>query len=300
MKMRLASRLSKELGRCNSLTDRISTPCDTLIDQILVTSAMQNMTCGLKSDQIQDIAVLFKLDTVDLIYDYRTSRQYTPVHTALLGLQDSRISLNDFLDDFLHRSPDYDIDTPDAFGRTPLAWAVEYGWLAATKTLLCHGANAAQMRPCKQGLSPLLHLLIAAPSSDRFETEFLEVIRLLVIAGADINATDSDGWTPLHVAASWNLASAIKALITIGEDRLNFDARTNDGQSVMDLALLDNNRVDEVIQLLDRRRLSPEDEEHWFRRFSSMSMSNLDEIQSPTTDQSGDDEDVFFEAEDSL
>ena len=257
---------------------------------------MQNTSiCGLESDAIYNIAVLFKFDSTDLINEYRTSRQFTPVHDALLRLQNSHKTLEEFLDDLLYRCPDYDIDAPDAFGRTPLAWAVEYGWLAATETLLLHGANAAQMRPCKQGSSPLLHLVIAAPSSDRFEKDFLEVIKVLVIAGADVNGTDSDGWTPLHVAASWNLASAIKMLITIGRNRLNFDARTSDGESAMNLALLDKNGDSEVIQLLDRRRLLPGDEENWNRRFLTQNMPNMNEIQSSMTDQSGSDEDVFFE-----
>ena len=32
--------------------------------------------------------------------------------------------------------------------------------------------------------------------------ELLEIVRLLLEAGADPNGTDHEGWTPLHVAAS--------------------------------------------------------------------------------------------------
>ena len=70
--------------------------------------------------------------------------------------------------------------------------------------------------------------MIANPPSARFETDFLEVIRLLVSAGADINGTDADGWTPLDVAASWSLYSAVKTLMILGNGDLDFDAATND------------------------------------------------------------------------
>ena len=229
-----------------------NTPCDTLIDQILVASAMQSAgSCGFENDQIRDIAVLFKLSSFDLIDEYRKSRQFTPVHNALLCIDEARIPL----DELLTKHPEYDVDMPDAIGRTPLAWAAEHGWPSAVDVLLRHGANATQTRPCKQGPSPLLHLVIAAPPSPRFETDFLEVIRLLVTAGAGINATDADGWTPLHVAASWSLSSAIKTLGAIGGGDLDVDAKTNDGETAMDLALLDGEENDDVVLPLEACRL---------------------------------------------
>ena len=92
------------------------------------------------------------------------------------------------------------------------------------------------------------------------------MIKLLVIAGADINATDSDEWTPLHVAASWSLISAIKALLVLGKGNLDFDAITNNGETAMDFAVLDNDGHDEVIR----------------SRFSEVRISDLDEMQSQT------------------
>ena len=253
-----------------------------MIDQILVESAMRNATVsGFDNKQIQDIAILFQFSAFDLIHEYKTSRQFTPIHAALLGVSESDMNFDAFLENHLKSNSLVEIDAPDALERTPLAWAVEHGWPAAVKTLLKHGANAAQCRPCKQGSSPLLHLVIAAPPSPRFESDFLEVIKLLVAAGADINATDADGWTPLHVAASWNLVSAIKVLIVLGEDQLDFDALTCDGETAIDLASLDNGGNCEVIRLLTQRSLSMPADSEWSQRFMDRRVTELPSSTNP-------------------
>lgn len=52
----------------------------------------------------------------------------------------------------------------------------------------------------------------------------------------DINA-DHYGWTPLHVAALWNPYSVIQELAHFGGSALNWNSKTDDRQSALDLTL---------------------------------------------------------------
>jgi ankyrin repeat protein len=61
----------------------------------------------------------------------------------------------------------------------------------------------------------------------------LGVARLLVAAGADVNATQRHGYTPLHAAAQNGNVELTELLLEAGADPT---ARTDDGQSPGDLA----------------------------------------------------------------
>ena len=141
--------------------------------------------------------------------------------------------------------------------------------------------------------------MVATLPSARFETDFLEVRRLVVRAGDDVNGIDADGRTPLHVAASWSLCSAAKALMIFGDGDLDFDAPTNDRETAEDLALLDSDGDDEIVRLLQQRCLSPEDEMLW-SKYARDRVVDLDEKRSELTDEDGNMEDLFFEALDDL
>lgn len=129
------------------------------------------------------------------------------------------------------------IDAADSCGRSALAWAVEYGWADAVETLVKFGANIHQRRLSIYGGSPLLHLAIAGPTPQRSGLRLLNVIRTLIQAGININAVDHELWTPLHIAASWNLYDVLIELAHFGGWALDWEAVTDGGQSALDLAL---------------------------------------------------------------
>ncbi|KAI9791850.1 MAG: hypothetical protein M1816_003395 [Peltula sp. TS41687] len=264
-----------------------STPVETLIDHALVSRSMNGQhqhQQGLDPSILNEIGSLFKKGPFDLLQDYLDDINFPPLHKALLGI-DFRHGTTT-LEEYLSSRPNVEvaepieIDAVDARGRTALAWAVEHGWAAAVRTLLEHGANPHQTRPCVQGHTPLLHLLIAGPSpsqsaatttEDDANDEFLEIIRILLRAGVDVNATDHEGWTALHVAASWNSYDVIKELASLGGDTLKWNTRTDDGQSAWDLSVGGGGDED-VLRLLRDHMDMDGPEESGIRRAESDEM----------------------------
>ena len=75
------------------------------------------------------------------------------------------------------------------------------------------------------------------------------VAGLLIGHGADVNATDAQGWRPLHLAAANNNMDAIKALIAQGAD---VHAPNGEAKTPLSLATEKNHR--EAAALLRRYR----------------------------------------------
>jgi ankyrin repeat protein len=80
---------------------------------------------------------------------------------------------------------------------------------------------------------------------------YLKVLHELLNKGACINATDNDGWTPLHLATYWNHFKAIDILISHNADLF---ARTNENESILDLC--DNEVIRELIIEKTNRNLN--------------------------------------------
>lgn len=250
-----------EMGAHADWEDEIgNTPAETMIEEVLMETAMtldRPFTLSLKN--MSKIGLIFHKTGPELLDDYIVERCFSPVHSALLGLTPDNDSLESTLSS-LSDSKNYSlpsfIDQTDSHGCSPLAWAVVYAWPEAVRILLKFGADPHQQRHSLVGTSPLLHLVIARPTEENPDIEgskgvpgYLEVVALLLGAGADINATDHEGWTPLHVAASWNLEDVIQLLASHAGAKLAWDAKTNDGATALDLSRGGggNDRVDSML-----------------------------------------------------
>lgn len=62
---------------------------------------------------------------------------------------------------------------------------------------------------------------------------YCKVLRILLQAGAEVNAKDKDGWTPLHAAAHWGEREACEIL---AEHNANFQEINNTGMTCVDVA----------------------------------------------------------------
>ncbi|CAK8994193.1 unnamed protein product [Durusdinium trenchii] len=73
----------------------------------------------------------------------------------------------------------------------------------------------------------------------------LEVVRLLLEAGVDKDAADTDGWTALHIAAENGHSEVVRLLLEAGADK---DAADTDGSTALHFAARNGHL--KVVQLL--------------------------------------------------
>jgi len=140
-----------------------------------------------------------------------------------------------------------EIDAGDRLGFTALLYAASHGNAAAVKLLLDKGANpnacydrTNMVRNGPIALTNLTPLMMAPLSSP-------ETVQLLIDAGANVNARDGRGMTPLMFASATdrpNLAT-LRMLLKAGADR---HAESNLHESVSDWAAKFNQT--EVMQLV--------------------------------------------------
>jgi hypothetical protein len=114
-------------------------------------------------------------------------------------------------------------------GTTPLLRAAKTGDARVVKLLLDHGADP--LATVGRGVtSILLAANVGTSESDRTgrrktDAGAIETIRLLMKAGADINAADGQGRTAAHGAALWGLTDVIRFLGENGVDLTRKDGR---------------------------------------------------------------------------
>jgi ankyrin repeat protein len=129
-------------------------------------------------------------------------------------------------------------DTVLGRGTTPLLRAAKAADLPAMRVLLEHGANAAAAT--NRGVNALMLAAGLGTAEEdttgRFKTEAqaIAAIDLLLERGLDVNAVDSRGRTALHGAALLGYDGVVRALVARGAQ---LDAQDSEGFTPLDTAL---------------------------------------------------------------
>lgn len=128
-------------------------------------------------------------------------------------------------------------------GFTPLHLAAFFGRIPIVELLLSQGAPVNEVSQNASELSPL-HSAVA----HRQPQVSLEISRALIAAGADVNATQHGGWTPLHAAALHGNLPLVRLLLEAGAKA---GVKNETGQTPAALAKTKSHK--EVIALLSQR-----------------------------------------------
>jgi ankyrin repeat protein len=116
------------------------------------------------------------------------------------------------------------VDAPSADGFAPLHLAAFFGKPEAATLLLARGAQVdARGRGWMTG----------TPLHSAVSNRHVDLVEILLAAGADPNARQSGGWTPLHGASHNGDVASVALLLTAGADPA---AVNDDGASVLSLA----------------------------------------------------------------
>lgn len=117
-----------------------------------------------------------------------------------------------------------DVNAANEYGDTPLHRAATHGDTEVVRLLLAHRADVT--RRARRGETPLLY---AARPTGHPDTAIA-----LLEGGADANAPDAIGMTPLHGAAMIGAVAVARALIERGKAEVNL--RTVDGYTALHVA----------------------------------------------------------------
>lgn len=136
--------------------------------------------------------------------------------------------------------------SPDGF--SPLGLAAFFGHQELASELLRLGADVHAVSRNAMQVQPL-HSAVAG--------NHLAIVQALVEAGADVNAAQQGGFTPLMGAAQNGNAEVTRFLLSHGA---GLDTRTSEGRSAWSLAAEENH--EEVLKLLREAGAEPEENEY--------------------------------------
>lgn len=153
----------------------------------------------------------------------RDAHGFTPLHWAA----HDEGSLSPTCIEQLHAAG-ADVDATDDGGFTPLHHAAELGTLKSLEALLEAGAS---VDAADAGSRSALHEVVVRESTSAFDAA--AAAQRLLARGADVNARDDDGVTPLHRAAQAGRVEVVAVLLANGADE---SAVTHDDASVPSLA----------------------------------------------------------------
>ena len=156
----------------------------------------------------------------------RDDEGQTPLHTALEAMRHRRSEKYcKVIRALLKHHADVDAQNGDHL--TPLQLAVCYGNAEGAQLLLERGASVHVRNMWKT----LLHQVLE--SGFPFWGHYFDLMRLLLVHGAEVNSQDDGLWTPLHLASCKGLLKVAELLLELGA---NVRMRNNDGRTPLHCA----------------------------------------------------------------
>lgn len=146
----------------------------------------------------------------------------------------------------------------DVFGPmgSVLEYAIYHSPLPMIRALVECGADLNPPDGMHAGFPPLLATLskMQAASGSSARPDALEVLRLLLDAGADPNQRGLNDWTALHMAVAQRSLEAVRILLDAGADPA-LRTRIDDCQSPLEDARQSN--LTEIVLLLEANEVRP-------------------------------------------